>query len=157
QLDPGALIALRATGECQFEVPEWMFDLDFPGHYFRRLKSVAITVPCVVGPYAGVSGTLTLLSHTVRRQAITIGGGYADPKNREVSYGPIESIATSSGQNDSGLFELNFHDERYLPFEGAGATSTWNFRLAPTFRAFDYDTINDVILHLRYTARDAGG
>lgn len=26
----------------------------------------------------------------------------------------------SNAQNDSGVFELGFRDERYLPFEGAG-------------------------------------
>jgi hypothetical protein len=36
------------------------------------------------------------------------------------NFSPIESIATSTGQNDSGLFELNFRDERYLPFEVQG-------------------------------------
>jgi hypothetical protein len=30
-----------------------------------------------------------------------------------------QSIATSNAQNDDGMFELNFRDERYLPFEGA--------------------------------------
>src|SRR5262249_35593516 len=103
------------------------------------------------------SGTLTLMSHRIRRQAIVAGSSYVDPKNLETSYAPIQSIATSNGQNDSGLFELNFRDERYLPFEGTGAVSSWSFRLPPTFRAFDYDTISDVILHLRYTARDGGG
>ena len=71
----------------------------------------------------------------------------------------IESVLTSSGQNDSGqndsgLFETNLRDERYLPFEGAGAISQWRLRLPTTFPAFDHDTITDVILHLRYTARD---
>ena len=47
-------------------------------------------------------------------------------------------------------------DERYLPFEGAGAISTWRLDLSKQFRTFDYDTISDVILHLRYTARDGG-
>jgi hypothetical protein len=156
QLDPIALIALRATGECQIDVPEWLFDLDFPGHYFRRLKSVAITVPCVVGPYTDVSGTLALASHSIRRQPIVTGTGYDDLVNLQTSYSPIQSIATSSGVNDSGLFELNFRDERYLPFEGAGAISRWNFRLPQKFKPFDYHGISDVILHLRYTARDAG-
>jgi hypothetical protein len=27
------------------------------------------------------------------------------------------------------MFELNFRDERYLPFEGAGAISTWQLEL----------------------------
>ena len=55
------------------------------------------------------------------------------------------------------MFELNFRDERYLPFEGAGAISNWRFAMPGTFRPFDYSTITDVVLHLRYTARDAGG
>jgi hypothetical protein len=70
--------------------------------------------------------------------------------------GGIQSIATSSGQNDSGLFELNFHDERYLPFEGAGAISRWHIQLPSQFRQFDYDTISDVIFHVKYTALDGG-
>ena len=56
-----------------------------------------------------------------------------------------------------GMFETNLHDERFLPFEGAGAISTWTLTLPNELRAFDYSTISDVILHVRYTAREAGG
>ncbi|MBK9227461.1 MAG: hypothetical protein IPL67_10515 [Ignavibacteria bacterium] len=35
----------------------------------------------------------------------------------------------STGQNDSGVFELNFRDERYLPFENTGAISSWRLEL----------------------------
>ena len=59
----------------------------------------------------------------------------------------------AAGQNDSGMFETNLRDERFLPFEGAGAESTWKLDLPKDYRAFDYDTISDVILHIRYTAR----
>lgn len=69
--------------------------------------------------------------------------------------GAVQSIVTSSGQNDSGLFETNLRDERFLPFEGAGAESTWKLDLPPDYRAFDYQTISDVVLHIRYTARSA--
>ena len=31
QLDPRSLLDLRATGTCTFQVPEAMFDLDYPG------------------------------------------------------------------------------------------------------------------------------
>jgi hypothetical protein len=51
------------------------------------------------------------------------------------------------------MFETNLCDERFLPFEGAGAISTWTLSL-PTNRSFDYATISDVILHMRYTARN---
>jgi hypothetical protein len=39
-----------------------------------------------------------------------------------------------------------------MPFEGAGAISTWQLSLPETLRVFDYGTISDVILHLSYTA-----
>ena len=67
--------------------------------------------------------------------------------------GAVQSIVTSSGQNDSGMFETNLRDERFLPFEGAGAESTWKLDLPKDYPAFDYATISDVILHIRYTAR----
>ena len=60
QLDPIALITLRETGACDFEIPEALFDLDCPGHYLRRIKMVSLSIPCVTGPYASVSATLRL-------------------------------------------------------------------------------------------------
>ena len=51
---PLEFLRLQATGSCEIEVPEWMFDLDYPGHYMRRIKNVTVTIPCVVGPYTGV-------------------------------------------------------------------------------------------------------
>src|SRR5262249_23317281 len=54
QVNPLALIRLQVTGTCEFALPEVLFDMDYPGHYLRRIKSVALTIPCVVGPYTGV-------------------------------------------------------------------------------------------------------
>jgi hypothetical protein len=54
------------------------------------------------------------------------------------------------------MFEVNLKDERYLPFEGAGAISRWKIELPKEIPPFDFDTISDVILHIRYTAREAG-
>jgi Tc toxin complex TcA C-terminal TcB-binding domain len=53
------------------------------------------------------------------------------------------------------MFETNLRDERFLPFEGAGALSTWSLSL-PEIASFDYASISDVILQVRYTARDGG-
>jgi Tc toxin complex TcA C-terminal TcB-binding domain/ABC toxin N-terminal region/Neuraminidase-like domain len=160
-LDPEALIALRQNGRCEFVIPEVMYDLDFPGHFMRRIKSVSVTIPCVAGPYAGVNCTLTLLRSSVRSKT-GLSPSYArddaagaDPRFVD-SFGAIQSVVTSSAQNDSGLFETNLRDERYLPFEGSGAISAWRLELPEAFRAFDYDTISDVVLHIRYTARSAG-
>ena len=51
---------------------------------------------------------------------------------------------------------MNFKDERYLPFEGAGATSNWEIELPSKIRQFDYGTITDVVVHIRYTSVDGG-
>lgn len=157
QLDPVALLALKATGTCQVTVPEWLYDLDGPGHYLRRIKNVAVSIPSVVGPYTGVHCTLTLLRSSVRKSPLPKDGEYArqgSEDDRFMDYiGAVQSMVTSSGQNDSGLFETNLRDERFLPFEGAGTISTWKLDLPKDYRAFDYNTISDVILHIRYTAR----
>lgn len=159
QLDPYALVELRSTGSCQINLPEILFDLDNPGHYLRRLKSVGLTVPCVVGPNTGVSATLTLLANSIRTST-DLGAGYprtgADARFVDDPGGTSE-IVTSSAQNDPGLFELRFDDERYLPFEASGAISTWRLTLNNVYPQFDYSTITDVIMHVRFTARDGGG
>jgi hypothetical protein len=161
-LAPEQLIALKETGSCNFDIPEWLFDLDTPGHYRRRLKSVAVTVPCVVGPYTTIHCKVQLtrssyrnsvdLSSDYRRLAPNDPGG---PDTRFVDDRKVVDVmVTSSAQNDTGMFETSLRDERYLPFEGAGAISSWRLALPLEFGTFDYDTITDVILHLRYTARE---
>jgi hypothetical protein len=77
-------------------------------------------------------------------------------------FGSTQSIVTSSSQNDAGLFDTNLRDDRYLPFEYAGAISEWQIDLPgdPSKNdplQFDYSTISDVVLHVRYTARPGGG
>lgn len=156
QLNPVALLELKSTGTTQVTIPEWLFDLDGPGHYMRRIKSVALSIPAVTGPYTNINCTLSLLQSSVRKSPVT-GADYArqgTEDDRFVDYsGAGQSIGTSDAQNDSGMFETNLRDERYLPFEGAGAISTWKLDLPKDYRTFDYDTISDVILTIRYTAR----
>jgi Tc toxin complex TcA C-terminal TcB-binding domain len=71
-------------------------------------------------------------------------------------YGAREAIATSGGQNDSGLFELSFNDPRYLPFEFMGAVSRWRIELPKENNYFDFDSLTDTVLHLNYTALEGG-
>jgi Tc toxin complex TcA C-terminal TcB-binding domain len=161
QLDPLALLTLRLTGSVTVTVPEWLYDRDCPGHYMRRIKSVSLSVPSVAGPYTSVNATLSLQSSTIRVSPQLAGGQYArdttSADDRFVDYfGSTDTIVTSSGTADSGMFETSLRDERFLPFEGAGAVSTWTLSLPAQLPAFDYTTISDVILHIRYTARDAG-
>jgi len=182
-LDPLALVKLRETGRCFVHLPEEIFDLDYPGHYIRRIKSVSLTLPCVTGPYTTVSCTFRLLKNSIRINTSNGANGY--PRNTDdqglpaiddrfvENNIPVKAIAASNAQNDSGVFELSFRDERYLPFEGAGAISEWSLELfndlpsnnpdpkKPDFgtplRQFDYNTISDVILHIKYTAREDAG
>jgi Tc toxin complex TcA C-terminal TcB-binding domain/Neuraminidase-like domain len=157
---PLALIALKETGVCEIAVPESFFDADYPGQYMRRLKSVTLSVPCVVGPYTSLNCRLTLLSNKTR---VSSASGDQYPENMENgddrfvnNFAAVQSIATSHGLNDAGLFEVNFRDERYLPFEGAGLISRWRLEMPQENNAFDFETISDAILHLKYTAREGG-
>jgi hypothetical protein len=109
-----------------------------------------------------VNCRLTLSSSSVRTDTST-DGGYArvadgDDSRFKDEIGLTQSIVTSSGQNDSGLFELNFNDPRYLPFERRGAISNWLLELSGStdFPQFDPQSISDVIIHVKYTARDGG-
>jgi hypothetical protein len=160
QVDPAALLQFRATGKCTFDVPEDVFDFDCPGQYFRRIKSVGLSIPCVVGPYTSVNCKLMLAKSSIRTSTSSGDNGYprdgANDGRFSDFFGSIPAIVTSSGQNDSGLFETNLHDERKLPFEWSGAISQWQLELPAGVRQFDFSTISDVILHLRYTAREGG-
>jgi hypothetical protein len=168
---PMEFLRLKLTGRCEIDLAEWRFDQDYPGHYMRRIKNATLTIPSVSGPYNGVHCRLTLLGSSTRVDPLLslaparcchkckAGHGYEmcphDPRMVK-DYAATEAIATSSGQNDSGLFELNFHDDRYLPFEFHGAVSKWRIELPPDNNYFDMDTLSDVILHLNYTAREGG-
>lgn len=165
QVNPMALLQLRTTGQCTVGLPEELFDMDGPGHYFRRIKTVALSIPCVTGPYTSVNCTLTLIKSAIRKE-VGVGDGYArlgtEDSRFSDHFGSLQAIVTSSAQNDSGLFETNLRDERYLPFENSGAVSEWQLQLPanPSIGEppqFDYGTISDVILHVRYTAREGGG
>lgn len=168
---PQAYLRLRATGKCEIELPEWMFDADYPGMYMRRIKNVSLTLPCVTGPFTGVHCRLTLLSSRTRIDPSTRPPAHhcCDERHDDCCYEPCcddprfmrqyaarEAIATSDGNNDDGLFELNFRDERYLPFEYHGAVSRWRIELPHENNYFDVDTLTDVVLHLNYTAREGG-
>ena len=160
QLDPIALLQLRHAGECFVRIPEAWFDLDSAGHYMRRIKTMAISLPSVTGPYVPVRCTVTSLRSSIRLSPDVESGyerhGADDARFRDDALG-LQSIVTSHANQDSGLFETNLSDARYLPFEGFGVIdSEWRIELPKEFRQFDYSTISDVILHFRYTARDGG-
>lgn len=95
-----------------------LYDFDFPGRYMRRIKSVSLSVPCVVGPYTGLNATLRLLQHRYRVSSMAASGedyagdGMASGHFR-TDIAPITSVAISFGIQNSGVFELNFKDDHF--------------------------------------------
>ena len=172
RLDPLALVRFRATGTCEFALTEKLFDDDYPGHYCRKIKTISVSIPAVVGPLQTISATLTQLSnHVVIRPNRPAGnktmadaidfllGGDVPAPAADVlrsNWSAYQQIALSSGLSDSGLFQLDFRDERYLPFEGTGAVSRWRLDMPPATNRIDFDSIGDVIVEVSYTALDGG-
>ncbi|KAL7928800.1 hypothetical protein V8C35DRAFT_317064 [Trichoderma chlorosporum] len=184
QLDPMALLELRDSGTATFRLPESVFDMDFPGHYYRRIVSVGLSVPCVADRHTSLNCTLSLQSHRYRvtpqaRDADTYNdaaddNGGVDASAFRTDRIPIASVAmgtctipgtgtgTGTQQQQQQQVELNFspssggNKDKYGPFEGAGAISDWQIRLPSAVRPFDYDTISDVLLHIKYTAFNGG-
>jgi hypothetical protein len=161
QVDPLALLKLKQNGVCFFNLPEELFDMDYPGHYFRRIKTVAVSIPCIIGPYNNVNCTLTILKSRIRNSADAANVDYSTPPTESdpgftFNFSSIQQMVTSSAQNDAGMFETVLRDERYLPFEGHGAISEWKLELNKDFRNFDFNSISDVILNVKYSARQAG-
>jgi hypothetical protein len=158
---PQAWLELVETGRCQIDVTESLLDGDFPGHYFRRIKTASLTATGTVRVHRNVNCTLTLLENRIRTDA-NASGSYAQSADAEdarflVNIAPIQAVATSRPDADPGVLHLRFDDERYLPFEGAGAISTWRIELKQADNPIDLSQLTDVVLTLSYTARTGGG
>jgi hypothetical protein len=157
-----ALKDLKEKGHCVFDIMEKDFDCDFPGHYCRKIKSLSISLPMVIGPYQNIHATLTQLTNKIvtmdndeGQTAVKylLGQGKLGTSHAlKVDIMPNQQVALSQGVNDSGLFQLNFNDARYLPFEGTGAVSIWMLELPKENNGIDFKSITDVIIQLNYTA-----
>ncbi|BAM92465.1 virulence plasmid 28.1 kDa A protein [Bradyrhizobium oligotrophicum S58] len=158
-LDPSALDMLRQSGSCSFSVPELLYDYDYPGQYARRIKSVSISIPAVVGPYQNIRATLTQTASWVAvtpaldnvKWLISRSGNQPATVWSDPSAGNLQ-IAVSRAIDDSGMFVLNFDDPRYLPFEGTGAVSNWTLDMPMESNRIDFNQLSDVVLTIRYTA-----
>jgi hypothetical protein len=183
-LDPLAFLQLKETGHCQFSLTELLFDRDYPGHYFRIIKSVSISIPAEAGlyqpgkmnlaasgrrmalapgAYQSVKATLTqtghktLLAPDINGVQYLMGESSDMPGTIRADWRANQQIAISTGVLDSGLFELNFNDDRYLPFEGTGAVSNWHLEIPKATNPIDFNTLTDVIIQLRYMCKIGGG
>jgi hypothetical protein len=164
-LDPTALLTLIEKGACDFDLPESLFDGDYPGHYARHLVRVSLTVVYPnPGKFDNVKATLTLTKNSVRTTA-DLGSGYRrqganDPRFVDQYAAAPQKIVLGNAQDDPGLFLTsigsNLGDPRYLPFEGAGAISSWHLELPAATNEIDLSAIGDVVVHLYYGALDGG-
>ncbi|MGA9377611.1 MAG: hypothetical protein WBV73_02320, partial [Phormidium sp.] len=163
ELDPIALLQLKNKGVCEFALTEALFDYDFPGHYCRQIKTLSLTFDA--GEGQTVMATLTQLNHKTVLEPDPKAVKYLlDPKDQ-----PPQSIRNGWKANqqialsyvdqykeNNGLFELRFDDDRYLPFEGTGAVSTWRLELNGKKGSYNVQDILDVTINLKYTAEQGG-
>ena len=153
------------SGTLAFELSPRMFDGDYPGHYLRQLVNVSVSIPAVLGAWQNVRAVLTQVSsRTVLepdKRAMNALYDQPDQDTRNILYNPraSQSICLSSGLDDSGLFQLSFADERYLPFEGTGALSTWELhfpRHSSEQQQAILQNLTDIIVQVRYIALPGG-
>ncbi|MEO0457922.1 MAG: neuraminidase-like domain-containing protein [Cyanobacteria bacterium P01_A01_bin.114] len=173
---PEALEILKQTGLCELSLGERLFNLDFPGHYCRLIKTLAISVipddkiapGGKIDPYDAVHATLsqtgnkTLLVPDSNAVGYLMGLGDEQPDTStlRVNWRANQQIAISKPSEDLGMFNLDFiFDDRYFPFEGTGAVSTWRLEMPPENNPALMNgnanqlQITDVIIHLRYTSK----
>ena len=154
------------------------FDRSYPGHYLRQLKHVSVSFVMATearDTMKEVSAILTQTDSTTLIEPVKDGAEYLyglatkPPASVKRNLRAQQQIALSSGTADDGLgfgpgdwvYELMFHDGRYLPFEGTGAISRW--QLSFPDEQFVRSLVNDdkalvksIQLHMVYTAVDGG-
>lgn len=162
--DPLAFLQLKTKGVCEIRLSEAMFDYDFPGHYNRQMKSIAIAFDIGEGQF--VNATLTQLNHKLVMKPDAKAVKYLLNPNGEmpdsirVDWKVNQQIALSHVDEfteNSGLFELRFDTEKYLPFEGTGAVSLWRLELNGKKGSYNPAELLDATIKLRYTADQGGG
>lgn len=157
--------ALLSSGKVNFSLKESLFDGDYPGHYLRQIKSVTVSLPALVGPYQNVRMTLTQTGSRVLLKPDIDGVNYLNDPTKGSATNILtnpranQQVAVSSGLNDTGLFSLNFGDDRYLPFEGTGVVSDWQIAFpnpSSNEQKALLASLNDVIIQVHYTAMYGG-
>lgn len=155
----GAFEDLINTGECSFNLSESDFACDYPSHYCRQIKAIMVSFPAVLGPYQNICATLTqtantvLISEDINTVTFYLNGeGTPNAAAVRKDMRANQQVAFSQGLNDSGMFELNFNDPRYLPFEGTGVISSWTLSIPGVNNPNVLANLTDVIIRILYTA-----
>ncbi|MFS2224055.1 neuraminidase-like domain-containing protein [Pantoea sp. B65] len=134
--------SLAMTADYQLQATVKLSDLKIGSSYqaslgnMRRIKQISVTLPALVAPYQDV------------RAVLSYGDSVTLPRG-------CNALAVSQGMNDSGQFQLDFNDARWLPFEGIplndGGTLTLSFPDATTRQKALLLSLSEIILHIRYT------
>jgi hypothetical protein len=150
-------------GRITFNLCERDFDDDYPGLYQRRITRVSVSLPGILGPYENVCATLTqaynafLASPDPDGAKFLRGEAQVAPSSVVQNLRASQQVALSTGLDDDGLFIMRFDDERYLPFEGTGAHSSWELAFPnPSRQQALLASLTDVIVRVHYTAKNGG-
>lgn len=164
QHDPAALARFRASGSMESVITETHLDLSGgAGQYCRQIQGVSFTIPCTTGSFTSVHVRFTLLESTIRISPALRGrnGVYARDSNSNDErfrdfQGLGETVVTSTGQIDSGVFEIAGREDIKQFGEDLGAIFRFRAERQVLLSTWDPTTISDVIVHVRYTARYGG-
>jgi len=161
QLSPLELYRLQTDGICTIELGEALFDLDFPGHYCRQVRALELRLLDTEGniipdgnvELIQVRNDLVLSADKAAVEYLLKPDGDA-PLSIRQNWQSRQQIALSNDGNPGGTFDeyVNLYDERYLPFEGTGAVSSWRLDVSKQSNAFDVGTIADVTMVVYYSA-----
>ena len=143
--DTPAATGLSMTKDDQLHAAFNLKALKIAGNYpaglgkTRRIKQISVTLPALTGPYQDV------------RAVLSYGGDVRLPDG-------CKAIAVSHGMNDSGQFQLDFSDGRWLPFEGIAVDNDSSLTLSFPEATEDEQkalllSLSDIIVHIRYTIR----
>jgi hypothetical protein len=140
---------LVQNGEMTFETTLDDFDVEFPGSYQGRIRSVSVDIQGIVPP-AGISGTLTNGGISFYRLPSDI----ATPQNPSKLRIQDSDTLVLSDYNPAIDGPLNSTTGNQLGiFEGAGVASTWTLSLPKQLNDLNYGTLTDVVLTFLYEAR----
>src|SRR5262249_19757633 len=145
---PLAVAQLKTTGSCGLTIRGHLFDAHWPDHYLRRIRSVAITIPCVKGPYEPINARLTLLKAGIRTDATRTAYDFEDTNGQPLgNFEPnIDDVyrmfaETNNALNDTGRFQFDDEARRMNAFEGGGLDySEWRLDLSREFNSFEFMT-----------------
>lgn len=170
------LTAALTGSKLSFDLDEKLFDADFPGHYLRQIRHLAV----VLVPKEGAA---TLTADTEIRAVLTQSSSTLlyrpDPRGAEWLYDPSKGSAEAILRDLRGdqqtvlshasprpgadpmetiVLRTEYADGRYGTFEGTGAISSWTLSFpgdeinAKHIR----DQIDDIEIRLDYAAAWGG-